>query len=65
MLGRGGDVQLMCSHCSECYFHDDAGRWTKGFEENKGIGLMLASAAEGCVGGLACLLGVGVYGLSV
>lgn len=37
------------SHCCECYFHDNKGKWTKGFEENQGIGLMLASAAEGCV----------------
>lgn len=40
---------VMNSHCSESYFHDSNGKWTKGFEENKGVGLLLASAAEGCV----------------
>lgn len=49
MQGKEHIGVVKTSHCSECYFHDENGQWTKGFEENKGIGLMLASAAEGCV----------------
>lgn len=40
---------VKCSHGSDSYFHDDAGRWSEGFEKNKGVGLVLASVAEAMV----------------
>lgn len=40
---------LTPSHCSECFFHDAAGRWTDGFQKNQGAGLLLASAAQALV----------------
>ena len=40
---------VKCSHGSDSYFHDAAGRWSEGFEKNKGVGLVLASIAEAMV----------------
>ena len=36
-------------HCQENYFHDETGRWTKGFESNQGTGLLLASVGQALV----------------
>lgn len=47
--GCARGAQLTRSHCSECFFHDDAGRWTDGFQKNQGAGLLLASAAQALV----------------